>query len=116
MIVCNIFVILHIIPNFVSAIMAKERKVVHVEIINANENYANKHYYFGSMACIYELFSSEDIGITYSSLRNIKVTTEPILYRNKKCIIRIGSLQQKSTHRGYQQAMNKDISKNISRN
>ena len=63
----------------------KERTVIHVEI-NA------KHYYFGSLAALYEVFDSKLLGIGYGALRNVGLTPEKP-YRNRCCIIRKGILR-----------------------
>ena len=63
-----------------------ERTVVHVELLTSNS-----HYYFGSLAAIYEKFSKEEIGISYGSLRNYGLSSEKP-YKNKLRIIRKGSL------------------------
>lgn len=63
-----------------------ERTVVHVELLTSNS-----HYYFGSLAAIYEKFSKEEIGISYGSLRNYGLSSEKP-YKNKLCIIRKGTL------------------------
>ena len=70
----------------------QERTVIHLEI-------DGKHYYFGSIANIYEYFDAEIIGISYGSLRNYGLS-ENKPYQNKKCIIRKGVLLAKSTNRG----------------
>ena len=46
-----------------------------------------------------ELYTSEELGITYASLRNYGLTSEHP-YQNKKCIIRKGVLLSKSGGRG----------------
>lgn len=63
-----------------------ERTVVHVELLSDNS-----HYYFGSLAAIFEKFGKEDIGISYGSLRNYGLSAEKP-YQNKFCIIRKGYL------------------------
>lgn len=63
-----------------------ERTVVHVELFADNS-----HYYFGSLAAIYEKFSKEEIGISYGALRNYGLSSERP-YKNKLCIIRKGHL------------------------
>lgn len=72
--------------------MERERTVIHLEI-------NGKHYYYGSVANIYEYFTSEELGITYASLRNYGLSIEKP-YHNKKCIIRKGVLLSKSGGRG----------------
>ena len=74
----------------------KERTVIHVELIKDHGD--NEHYYFGSIANIYEHFST-DLGITYGSLRNYGLSPDKP-YKNSKCIIRKGSLLSKSGNRG----------------
>lgn len=63
-----------------------ERTVVHLELLSDNS-----HYYFGSLAAIYEKFGKEEIGIGYGSLRNYGLSAEKP-YQNKLCIIRKGVL------------------------
>ena len=69
----------------------KERTVIHVQI---NE----EHHYFGSIANIYEFFTSE-VGITYGALRNYGLNFDKP-YQNSKCIIRKGILLAKKGNRG----------------
>ena len=66
---------------------------------------ADKHYYFGSVANIFEHFDKEALGISYGSLRNYGLT-ESKPYQNDKCIIRKGKLLQKSGNRGYKPQQN----------
>lgn len=70
----------------------QERTVIHLEI-------NGEHHYFGSIASIYDYYTSQDIGITYGSLRNYGLSLEHP-YQNTKCIIRKGVLHQKSGGRG----------------
>ena len=70
----------------------QERTVIHLEI-------DGKHYYFGSIANIFEYFNSNTIGISYGSLRNYGLSADKP-YQNKRCIIRKGVLLAKSTNRG----------------
>lgn len=69
----------------------KERTVIHVQI---NE----EHHYFGSIANIYEFFTSEQVGITYGALRNYGLNFDKP-YQNSKCIIRKGILLAKKEKR-----------------
>lgn len=71
----------------------KERTVIHLELANG------EHHYFGSIANIFEYFSSEMIGISYGSLRNYGLSSEKP-YQNAKCIIRKGILLSKEGNRG----------------
>ena len=75
-----------------SSKMEKERTVIHLEI-------NGEHHYYGSVANMYEFYTSEELGITYASLRNYGLTSEHP-YQNKKCIIRKGVLLSKSGGRG----------------
>ncbi|WP_343020603.1 hypothetical protein [Bacteroides uniformis] len=70
----------------------KERTVIHVQI---NE----EHHYFGSIANMYEFFTSEQVGITYGALRNYGLNFDKP-YQNSKCIIRKGILLAKKGNRG----------------
>ena len=65
------------------------RKVIHVELkVPGN---GPKHFYFGSKKAVYDVLSSEVVGITYRTLLNcVKLSNGP--YENKKCIIRQGIL------------------------
>ena len=72
--------------------MEKERTVIHLEI-------NGQHHYYGSIANMYEFYTSEELGITYASLRNFGLSNEHP-YKNKKCIIRKGVLLSKSGGRG----------------
>ena len=72
--------------------MEKERTVIHLEI-------DGQHHYYGSVANMYEFYTSEELGITYASLRNYGLSSEHP-YQNKKCIIRKGVLLSKSGNRG----------------
>ncbi|MDR2010417.1 MAG: hypothetical protein LBQ22_08040 [Bacteroidales bacterium] len=67
----------------------QERTVIHLYL---KEN--DKHFYFGSMANIYEHFKKEDIGISFGSLRNYGLSPEKP-YQNKQVIIRRGILLAK---------------------
>ncbi len=72
--------------------MEKERTVIHLEI-------NGKHHYYGSIARMYEDYSSDELGITYASLRNYRLSYEHP-YMNKRCIIRKGLLLSKIGYRG----------------
>ena len=72
--------------------MEKERTVIHLEI-------NGEHHYYGSIARMYEDYSSDELGITYASLRNYRLSYEHP-YMNKRCIIRKGLLLSKIGYRG----------------
>lgn len=57
------------------------------------------HFYFGSIAAIFELFNKEHIGCGYDYLRGYGIKPgNP--YVNKKCVIRVGNLYRKAGGRG----------------
>ena len=65
-----------------------KRRVIHVEM-----KATGKHRYFASPA-IYDVFSSQELGIARQSLLNYwQKTEEP--YENTFCIIRKGELERK---------------------
>ena len=70
-----------------------EKKVIHL-ILKGNSREQDRHAYFGSVACIYDHFTEEQIGITYGSLRNYGIN-EDKPYENKYVIIRQGKLWTK---------------------
>lgn len=70
-----------------------EKKVIHL-ILKGGDRAEDEHAYFGSVACIYDHYTEEEIGITYGSLRNYGVSEEKP-YENKKVIIRQGKLWTK---------------------
>lgn len=74
--------------------MEKERTVIHLHLLEGDE-----HHYFGSIANIFQYYTSEELGIAYSSLRNYGLSSEHP-YTNKKCVIRKGLLLSKSGKRG----------------
>lgn len=68
----------------------KERKVIHLEK-------DGKHTYYGSMQSLFNYNTSEDLGISYSTLRKYGLS-EDKPFKNDKCIIRKGILKS-STHK-----------------
>lgn len=66
-------------------------KVIHLEI-------NGEHYYFGSKKALCDNFGKECLGITYNSLKNIKITPESP-FRNKCCVIREGILLHTSVEK-----------------
>lgn len=76
--------------------MKQTSKVYHVEFKEAVElnGKAEKHFYFGSQAAIYETFSAEQIGISYGYLKS-NFHLEEKSYSNEKCTIRLGTLRRK---------------------
>ena len=69
-----------------------DRTVIHLEL-------DGQHHYFGSLASIYEVFTPQQLGISYGSLRNYGLS-EDKPYQNARCIIRKGILITKSGGRG----------------
>ena len=67
----HLFGICNILTTFAqnSSKMEKERTVIHLEI-------NGEHHYYGSVANMYEFYTSEELGITYASLRNYGITSE----------------------------------------
>ena len=90
----HLFGICNILTTFAqnSSKMEKERTVIHLEI-------NGEHHYYGSVANMYEFYTSEELGIAYSSLRNYGLSNEHP-YINKKCVIRKGVLLSKRGNRG----------------
>ena len=74
--------------------MAQERQVIHLQR-------DEEHYYFGSVAAMYDHFNREEIGISYGSLRNYGLSPDKP-YRNEKTgvVIRVGVLIAKEGNRG----------------
>ena len=60
----------------------QERSVVHLEK-------DGKHYYYGNLKALCDNWSKEEIGVTYSVLRNVGVS-EMKPFINERCIIRKG--------------------------
>lgn len=70
----------------------QERTVIHLEI-------NGEHYYFGSIAAIFDYFTVKELGVVYGTLRNYGLSPEHS-YQNSKCTIRKGVLRQKAGGRG----------------
>ena len=69
-----------------------DRKVIHLHI-------EGEDYYFGSVSAIYSMFTNEQLGIGYGSLRNFGLSsTKP--YSNDKIIIKEGVLISSKGDRG----------------
>ena len=67
----------------------KKRRILHIELKKPVDG--KRHFYFGSKKAVFDVFSHEDVGITYAYLVNsVKLKNGP--YENKKCIIRQGIL------------------------
>ena len=73
-----------------------ERTVLHLEI-------DGRHEYFGSPSSLFNKYTREEIGISQAALNNYFSNLgdcEEIIYKNKKCTIRKGTLYVKPTTRG----------------
>lgn len=77
----------------------KEKEIKGRTVIHLYVRQNDTHHYFGSIACVFEYFSPEELGITYGSLRNYGFSTENP-YQNAKCILRKGVLLSKNGNRG----------------
>lgn len=76
--------------------MKQQRKVIHVELLDPPPGY-HRHYYFGSVAAIYEVLSVEIVGISKEALwGNLKSG----VHHGRKAIIRQGIVISKETSRG----------------
>ena len=76
--------------------MAQERQVIHLQK-------EDKHYYFGSVAALYDHFTKDDIGISYGSIRNYGLSPDkPYINDKTKVVIRVGVLIAKEGNRGRQ--------------
>ncbi len=75
--------------------MKQQRKVIHVQL---KEPYKGKsHYYFGSIAAIYDVLPKDVVGITKESLWNV---LKDETYTGAKSTIRFGILHTKQSNRG----------------
>lgn len=73
-----------------STIMPKfEKTVIHLTI-----KAGDQHSYYGSLACIFDHHSEEEIGVKYSKLRNYGISQDKP-FENQKVIIRKGRLLTK---------------------
>ena len=71
--------------------MKQERKVIHLEL-------GGEHYYYGSIASLFEEFNEEILGFSYYKVKNNLGRLG--MMQNDKCIIRQGSLKAKAGNRG----------------
>jgi len=74
----------------------QQRKVIHIELTDPPTGY-RKHYYFGSVAAIYDTLPKEIIGISKEALWGTLKSGE---HRGRKAIIRQGVVISKQTERG----------------
>lgn len=76
--------------------MATSNKVVHLHFLSPVDG---KHdFYFGSLAAIYDKFTSDQIGISYNSLTTHQIGNGGN-YMNKICIINVGYIYRKRQER-----------------
>ena len=87
--ICHILLDLQDNPQYTN--MA-DRKVIHLHI-------DGEDYYFGSVSAIYSVFSKEQLGIGYGSLRNYGLSSTKC-YSNDKIIIKEGLLISSKGERG----------------
>lgn len=84
--------------------MKQQRKVIHVEL---HEPYqGERHYYFGSVAAIYDVLPLEVVGIARESLWSTLNSGE---YKGRRATIRKGILSQKETNRGIKKGGNNEM-------
>jgi hypothetical protein len=57
----------------------------------------NRHFYYGSMAAIFDHWTSDDIGLNLRKLYDYRLSPQHP-YENDKCIIRQGTIVRK-THK-----------------
>ena len=62
----------------------QERSIVHLEK-------DGKHYYYGNLKALCDNWGKEEIGVTYSVLRNVGVS-ELKPFKNDKCTVRKGTI------------------------
>lgn len=71
--------------------MKQERKVIHLEL-------GGKHYYYGSIASLFDEFNDEVLGFSHFKVKNNLGKLG--VMQNDKCIIRQGILRAKAGNRG----------------
>ena len=69
-------------------------KVIHVHLI-----FEKIDRYFGSIAAIYTVFTSQQIGVKYNTLRNAK-WKENSVYQTQRAIIKMGEIFCSSSSKG----------------
>ena len=72
-------------------------KVIHLEFKEPIEG--ESHFYFGSVAAIYDHLTVEQVGISSRALSN-KYDLSKAPYENKRVVIRLGELKRKKGDRG----------------
>ena len=83
--------------------MKKDKELIHIEFKAGfekptTENSEGKHYYFGTLAAVYEMFTPNDIGAARETIyKNWSDTSKP--HETSKCFIRKNSRLVKETKR-----------------
>lgn len=67
-------------------------KIVHLELKEPQNG--EIHHYFGSVAAIYDMFNSSEMGIVYDALCNALRKNKT--YENRHCIVRVRQIIRKS--------------------
>lgn len=60
----------------------QERAIVHLQI-------GERHYYYGNLKAMTDVWPKERIGVSYSYLKNLNIVEEKP-YQNEYCVIRRG--------------------------
>ena len=68
----------------------QERALVHLEK-------DGRHYYYGNLKALTDHWTKEDIGVSYTYLKNLNIN-EDTPFKNNKCIIRRGVIITSSRH------------------
>lgn len=55
----------------------------------------DKNLYFGSRAAIFELYTTDQLGVAYNTLRSRRLPSEKEVFENDICIIRRGKIIKK---------------------
>lgn len=87
--------------------MKQQRKVINVELQEPYQG--ERHYYFGSVAAIYDVLPLEVVGIARESLWSTLNNGE---YTGRRATIRKGTLHSKETNRGIKKGGNNGRSDN----
>ena len=72
--------------------------IIHLQLKEDGKE-VDKHYYFGSLKALADMFGKDVIGITYGSLRSY-ISLNDYPFENNKCKIRKGEFHQTETNRG----------------
>ena len=79
---CKLFVSLHYETKQQN--MSKEMNIIHLYVKESNT-----HHYFGSLKAMYQYFDTEQLGITYNSIRTRGIARTNF-YENRRVIVRKG--------------------------